>query len=65
MIKEYFVVARYVAKVPNGKDPIESIYTELEADLTRLIKFDRQKEIKEMFTVIEGADLSEEDYENE
>ena len=65
MIKEYFVVARYLAKTPNGKDPIESVYMELEADLTRLIKFDRQKELKDMFLIVPGNDISEEDYENE
>lgn len=65
MIKEYFVVARYVARTPDGKDPIESVYKELEADLTRIIKFDRNSEIKEMFTIIEGQDLTEEDYEDE
>lgn len=65
MIKEYFVVARYLARTPDGKDPIESVYSELEADLTRIIKFDRQKEIKEMFTVIAGNDITEEDYEDE
>lgn len=65
MIKEYFVVARYLARTPDGKDPIESVYKELEADLTRIIKFDRQKEIKDMFTVIQGNDISEEDYDEE
>lgn len=65
MIKEYFVVARYLARTPDGKDPIESVYMELEADLNRLIKYDRQKELKDMFTVIEGNEISEEDYENE
>lgn len=65
MIKEYFVVARYLARTPDGKDPIESVYKELEADLTRIIKFDRQNEIKDMFTVIQGNDISEEDYDEE
>lgn len=65
MIKEYFVVARYLARTPEGKDPIESVYNELEADLTRIIKFDRQKEIRDMFTVVQGNDITEEDYEDE
>lgn len=65
MIKEYYVVARYLAKTPNSGDAIESIYKELEADLTRLIKFDRQSELKEMFLVIPGSDITEEDYDNE
>ena len=65
MIREYLVVARYLAKTPSGKDPEDSIYKELERDLKRIFTFDLQKEIREMFTVIQGQEISEEEYNNE
>lgn len=65
MIREYFVVARYVAKIAEGKDYQDIVYKEVENDLTRLIKFDRQKELRDMFTIIPGEEIAEKDYENE
>lgn len=65
MIKEYFVVARYLARINDGEDPEESVYKKLENDLTKLIKFDRHQELKDMFTIIQGAEITEEEYENE
>lgn len=65
MIKEYFVIARYLARTPDGKDPIESVYKELESDLIRIVKFDRLSEIKEMFTILPGNEISEEDYDDD
>lgn len=64
IIKEYFAVARYIIRTEDGVDQLDSIYKRLEKDLTTLIKFDRQEELKDMFFIIEGENLTEEDYEN-
>lgn len=65
MIREYFVVARYLARTPEGKDPIEAIYSELESDLISLFKSDQKQKLRDIFNVVEGNEISEEDYENE
>jgi hypothetical protein len=65
MIKEYYAVARYLARVEEGEDATEKIYQRLTDDIKRLIMFDRTSEIKEMFTIAEGQEVSEEDFNNE
>lgn len=65
MIREYYVVARYLARIPESGNAEDSIYKELEADLNRIIKYDRQNELKDMFTIIAGSEITEEDYEND
>lgn len=65
MIREYFVVARYLAKSENNNDPSNEIYNLLESDLNKLIKFDRQSELKDMFWIVPGDEITVEEYENE
>jgi hypothetical protein len=56
MLKEYFVVARYVAQIPEGKDYSESVIKELVNDLRSYHNND-YKLIDSLFSVVEGEEV--------
>lgn len=62
MLKEYFVVARYVASVPEGMSFNELVLGELVRDIQSTSPNQMENLLKSMFTVIEGEEMdSEED----
>lgn len=54
MIKEYLVVGRYIAQIPESKDITEFILTQLEVDLTDIKPEDIKGFINSFFSVVEG-----------
>lgn len=62
MLKEYFVVARYVASVPEGMSFNDLVLNELISDIKSTSPNQIDNLLKSMFNVIEGEEVdSEED----
>lgn len=66
MFKEYYVVARYIASIPEGKDITSFVLDEVERDIRAVKPENMALFLNNTFSVIEGQEIdidSEEDYE--
>lgn len=65
MLKEYYVVARYIASVPSSKDYTEFILNEVEKEFSSVKAGDLRPFIDNLFSVIEGEEIEpgHEEYE--
>jgi hypothetical protein len=65
MFKEYYVVARYVAAIPKGKDMTEFILAEVEKEISDVSPRGMKDYLSGLFSVIEGeeVDMDNEDEE--
>jgi hypothetical protein len=64
MIKEYFVVANYVASIPADKDIQEFILSEIERELRNIEPDNLKAYLHGLFSVVEGDEISLEDMED-
>ena len=66
MLKEYFVVGRYIAQIPKDKDIAEFILAEMESELGNVAPNHMKGYLNGLFTVLEGEEIEvDEDDENE
>lgn len=65
MLREYYVVGRYIAQVPASKDMTEFILAEVESELKEIDPKQLKNYLNGLFAVIEGEviDVDEEDEE--
>jgi hypothetical protein len=57
MLKEYYVVGRYIAQIPKDKDIAEFILAEMEAELGNVTPNQLKSYLNGLFTVIEGEEI--------
>jgi hypothetical protein len=64
-MREYYVVGRYIASIPKGKDISEFILNEVEAEMKGVSPNQLKGYLHNLFSVIEGEeiDIDEEDDE--
>lgn len=66
MLKEYFVVGRYIAQIPKDKDIAEFILAEMESELGNVAPNQMKNYLNGLFTVLEGEEIEvDEDDEND
>lgn len=66
MLKEYFVVGRYIAQIPKDKDIAEFILAEMESELGNVAPNQMKNYLNGLFTVLEGEEIEvDEDEEND
>ena len=66
MLKEYFVVGRYIAQIPKDKNIAEFILAEMESELGNVAPNQMKNYLNGLFTVLEGEEIEvDEDDENE
>ena len=67
MIREYFVIARYVGSVPTNKNYSEVILQEVANDLRGLLDENLETFLEATFSVLEGdeVDIEEMDEDND
>lgn len=63
MFKEYFVVARFVAAIPKGKDMTEFILHEVEQEISDVSSRGMKDYLHGLFSVIEGQEVNIDDEE--
>jgi hypothetical protein len=64
MLKEYYVVGRYLAQIPESKDMTEFIITQIESELRGISPNQLKGYLNGLFSVIEG-EVIEDDEEEE
>ena len=64
MLKEYYVVGRYIAQIPESKDMTEFIITQIESELRGISPNQLKGYLNGLFSVIEG-EVIEDDEEEE
>ena len=64
MLKEYYVVGRYIAQIPESKDMTEFIITQIESELREISPNQLKGYLNGLFSVIEG-EVIEDDEEEE
>jgi hypothetical protein len=66
MLKEYYVVSRYIASIPEGKDMTNFILSQVEEELSGITPGDWKSYLKHNFSVIEGdeVEIDEDEEEN-
>jgi hypothetical protein len=66
MLKEYFVVGRYIAQIPKDKNIAEFILAEMESELGNVAPNQMKNYLNGLFTVLEGEEIEvDEDDEDE
>lgn len=60
MLKEYYVVSRYIASIPRGQDMTEFILSQVESDLSIIKPENWKNYLNNTFSVIEGEEIDEE-----
>ena len=66
MLKEYFVVGRYIAQIPKDKNITEFILNEVESELREISPNQLKNYLNGLFSVIEGEEIEiDEDEETE
>jgi hypothetical protein len=64
MLKEYYVVGRYIAQIPESKDMTEFIINQIESELRGISPNQLKGYLNGLFSVIEG-EVIEDDEEEE
>lgn len=59
MIREYFVVARYVASVPNGVDETEFILKEVTREISDTSPNKMDSFVRNLFSVLPGEEIDD------
>jgi hypothetical protein len=57
MLKEYYVVSRYIASIPEGQDMTEFILSQVELDLSGVKPGDWGSYLNNAFSVLEGEEV--------
>jgi hypothetical protein len=57
MLKEYFVVGRYIAQIPKDKNITEFILNEVESELREISPNQLKNYLNGLFSVIEGEEI--------
>jgi hypothetical protein len=57
MLKEYFVVGRYIAQIPKDKNITEFILNEVESELREISPNQLKGYLNGLFSVIEGEEI--------
>lgn len=65
MLKEYFIVGRYIANIPASKDINSFILAQVEEDLKNISPNALKAYLDGLFNVIEGEEIDIEDEEEE
>lgn len=65
MLKEYFVVGRYLANIPESKDMTEFILKEVQSELSAISPNQLSGYLKGLFAVIEGEEVELDEDEEE
>lgn len=66
MFKEYFVVAKYIASIPPGKDATEFILNEMEQEISDVSSRGMKDYLHGLFSIIEGEEVNlEQEEEND
>ena len=65
MLKEYFVVGRYLANIPESKDMTEFILKEVQSELSEISPNQLGNYLKGLFAVIEGEEVELDEDEEE
>jgi hypothetical protein len=65
MLKEYFIVGRYIANIPASKDINSFILAQVEEDLKGISPNGLKGYLDGLFNVIEGEEIDIEDEEDE
>jgi hypothetical protein len=65
MLREYFVVGRYIAQIPKDKNITEFILNEVESELREISPNQLKGYLNGLFSVIEGEEIDIEDEEDE
>lgn len=65
MLKEYFVVGRYIAQIPKDKDIAEFILAEMESELGNVAPNQMKNYLNGLFTVLEGEEIEIDEDEEE
>jgi len=65
MLKEYFIVGRYIANIPASKDISSFILAQVEEDLKGISPNALKGYLDGLFNVIEGEEIDIEDEEDE
>lgn len=63
MLKEYFVVGRYIAQIPKDKDITKFILAEVESELKEINPNQLKDYLNGLFSVIEGEVIEDEEDE--
>lgn len=65
MLREYYVVGRYIASIPESKDISEYILAEMERELGNVSPNQLKAYLNGLFSVIQGEEIEIEEDEEE